>query len=172
MTNTAQEFKVGDKFVVTKESFRQQGYTHVYVVTDVTVHGIHFTNHNGHGALATKHEIEKYVEIEKYIETEKHIHHDLIVAWAKDPKGVIIQYFFKQEGEWRDTVCNNPLWETGTKYRIKPKTKEVQRWKWVFKVQDGYEVTNGYYTDEEANKNFDKAPLKIEDSVVTAIEGV
>lgn len=167
MTNTAQEFKVGDKFVVTKESFRQQGYTHVYVVTDVTPHGsIHFTDHNGHESLVFK------PEIEKYIETEKHIHHDLIVAWAKDPKGVIIQYFFKQEGEWRDTVCNNPLWETGTKYRIKPKTKEVQRWKWVFKVQDGYEITNAYYTDEEANKHFDKALLKIEDSVVTAIEEI
>ena len=167
MTNTAQEFKVGDKFVVTKESFRQQGYTHVYVVTDVTPHGsIHFTDHNGHESLVFK------PEIEKYIETEKHIHHDLIVAWAKDPKGVIIQYFFKQEGEWRDTVCNNPLWETGTKYRIKPKTKEVQRWKWVFKVQDGYEITNAYYTDEEANKHFGKALLKIEDSVVTAIEEI
>lgn len=42
----------------------------------------------------------------------------------------------------------------------------------MFKVQDGYEVTNGYYTDEEANKHFDKALLKIEDSVVTAIEEI
>ena len=167
MTNTAQEFNVGDKFIVTKKSFRDQGYTHVYTVSQVTSFAmIQFRNHDGEDSLVYS------SEIEKYIETEKHIHHDLIVAWAKDPKGVIIQYFFKQEGEWRDTVCNNPVWETGTKYRIKPKTKEVQRWKWVFKEQDGYEITNAYYTDEEANKHFDKALLKIEDSAVTDIEGV
>lgn len=166
MTNTAQEFKVGDKFVVTKESFRQQGYTHVYVVTDVTPHGsIHFTDHNGHESLVFK------PEIEKYIETEKHIHHDLIVAWAKDPKGCIIQVK-DSFNKWNDTLENNPAWITFCKYRIKPKTKEVQRWKWVFKVQDGYEITNAYYTDEEANKHFDKALLKIEDSVVTAIEEI
>ena len=131
MTNTAQEFKVGDKFVVTKESFRQQGYTHVYVVTDVTPHGsIHFTDHNGHESLVFK------PEIEKYIETEKHIHHDLIVAWAKDPKGCIIQVK-DSFNKWNNTLENNPAWITFCKYRIKPKTKEVQRWKWVFKVQDG-----------------------------------
>lgn len=166
MTNTAQEFKVGDKFVVTKESFRQQGYTHVYVVTDVTPHGsIHFTDHNGHESLVFK------PEIEKYIETQKHIHHDLIVAWAKDPKGCIIQVK-DSFNKWNDTLENNPAWITFCKYRIKPKTKEVQRWKWVFKVQDGYEVTNSYYTEDEAKKHFDKPLLKIEDSAVTAIEEI
>ena len=166
MTNTAQEFKVGDKFIVTKESFRDQGYTHVYVVTNVNDHGyIHFTNHNGHGTFVFKREIEKYVE------TEKHIHHDLIVAWAKDPKGVIIQFKTKS-GDWVNTGDNTPSWSANVQYRIKPKTKEVQRWKWVFKVQDGYEITNAHYTDEEANKHFDKALLKIEDSAVTDIEEI
>ena len=167
MTNTAQEFKVGDKFIVTEKSFRDQGYTHVYVVTGVILYGgVHFTDHNGRAALVFK------PEIEKYIETEKHIHHDLIVAWAKDPKGVIIQYFLsrKVSGETQSVITH--CGGTGKKYRIKPKTKEVQRWKWVFKVQDGYEVTNAYYTEEEANKHFDKALLKIEDSVVTAIEEI
>lgn len=166
MTNTAQEFKVGDKFIVTEKSFRDQGYTHVYVVTGVTPHcSIHFTDHNGQAALAFK------PEIEKYIEPEKHIHHDLIVAWAKDPKGVIIQFKNKSDG-WVNTGDNTPSWFADVQYRIKPKTKEVQRWKWVFKVQDGYEITNAYYTEEEANKHFDKALQKIEDSVVTAIEEI
>ena len=168
MTNTAQEFKVGDKFVVTKESFRQQGYTHVYTVSQVTSFAmIQFRNHDGEDSLVY------FSEIEKYIETEKHIHHDLIVAWAKDPKGVIIQHFDKYFKEWKNTIGNSPYWHETIKYRIKPnKTKEVQRWKWVFKEQDGYEVTNGYYTEEEANKHFGQALLKIEDSVVTAIEEI
>lgn len=171
MTNTAQEFKVGDKFIVTEKSFRDRGYTHVYTVSQVTSFAmIQFRNHDGEDSLVYP----GYVE--KYIEPEKHIHHDLIVAWAKDPKGVIIQYFWKAageaSGEWRDTLRNGPLWDTDTKYRIKPKTKEVQRWKWVFKVQDGYEVTNAYYTEEEANKHFGQALLKIEDSVVTATEEI
>ena len=167
MTNTAQEFKVGDKFIVTEKSFRDRGYTHVYTVSQVTSFAmIQFRNHDGEDSLVYP----GYVE--KYIEPEKHTHHDLIVAWAKDPKGVIIQFKNKSDG-WVNTGDNTPSWFANAQYRIKPnKTKEVQRWKWVFKVQDGYEVTNGYYTDEEANKHFDKALLKIEDSAVTAIEEI
>lgn len=169
MTNTTQEFKVGDKFVVTKESFRQQGYTHVYVVTDVTPHGsIHFTDHNGHESLVFK------PEIEKYIETEKHIHHDLIVAWAKDPKGCIIQVK-DSFNKWNDTLENNPAWITFCKYRIKPKTKEVQRWKWVVKDHDGktYFVTCAEYTEDECKATFKHfTGIKIPDSAVTAIEEV
>lgn len=166
MTNTAQEFKVGDKFVVTKESFRQQGYTHVYVVTDVTPHGsIHFTDHNGHESLVFK------PEIEKYIETEKHIHHDLIVAWAKDPKGCVIQVK-DSFNKWNDTLGNNPAWITFCKYRIKP--KEVTRWKWVVKSMVGdYFVTDAEYTEDEAKGIFKHfTGIKIPDTAVTAIEKV
>lgn len=169
MTNTAQEFKVGDKFVVTKESFRQQGYTHVYVVTDVTPHGsIHFTDHNGHESLVFK------PEIEKYIETEKHIHHDLIVAWAKDPKGCVIQVK-DSFNKWNDTLENNPAWITFCKYRIKPRTKEVQRWKWVVKTIDGakYFVTDAEYTEDEAKATFKHfTGIKIPDTAVTTIEEI
>ena len=169
MTNTAQEFKVGDKFVVTKESFRQQGYTHVYVVTDVTPHGsIHFTDHNGHESLVFK------PEIEKYIETEKHIHHDLIVAWAKDPKGCIIQVK-DSFNKWNDTLENNPAWITFCKYRIKPKTKEVQRWKWVVKDHDGktYFVTCAEYTEDECKDIFKHfTGIKIPDTAVITIEEI
>lgn len=167
MTNTAQEFKVGDKFVVTKESFRQQGYTHVYVVTDVTPHGsIHFTDHNGHESLVFK------PEIEKYIETEKHIHHDLIVAWAKDPKGCVIQVK-DSFNKWNDTLENNPAWITFCKYRIKP--KEVQRWKWVVKDHDGktYFVTDAEYTEDECKATFKHfTGIKIPDTAVTTIEEI
>lgn len=166
MTNTAQEFKVGDKFVVTKESFRQQGYTHVYVVTDVTPHGsIHFTDHNGHESLVFK------PEIEKYIETEKHIHHDLIVAWAKDPKGCVIQVK-DSFNKWNDTLENNPAWITFCKYRIKP--KEVTRWKWVVKSMVGdYFVTDAEYTEDEAKATFKHfTGIKIPDTAVTAIEEI
>ena len=166
MTNTALEFKVGDKFVVTKESFRQQGYTHVYVVTDVTPHGsIHFTDHNGHESLVFK------PEIEKYIETEKHIHHDLIVAWAKDPKGCIIQVK-DSFNKWNDTLENNPAWITFCKYRIKP--KEVTRWKWVVKSMVGdYFVTDAEYTEDECKATFKHfTGIKIPDTAVITIEEI
>lgn len=167
MQNTTQEFKVGDKFIVTKQSFRDQGYTEVYTVSKTdSFNMIHFLSHNNEEALVYPNEIEHYAP-----EPEKHIHHDLIVAWAKDPKGCVIQVK-DSFNKWNDTLENNPAWITFCKYRIKPRTKEVQRWKWVFKVADGYEVTNSYYTEEEAKKHFDKPLLKIEDSVVTAIEEV
>lgn len=74
MQNTVQEFKVGDKFIVTKKSFRDQGYTEVYTVSEVTSFGmIHFSNHSGEEALVYTSEIEHYTP-----EPEKHIHHDLI----------------------------------------------------------------------------------------------
>lgn len=154
MTNTAQEFKVGDKFVVTKESFRQQGYTHVYVVTDVTPHGsIHFTDHNGHESLVFK------PEIEKYIETEKHIHHDLIVAWAKDPKGCVIQVK-DSFNKWNDTLENNPAWITFCKYRIKPKTK-IKKYKYSLSYTgNGILHTADHYSDEEWQQRLKENPTK------------
>lgn len=154
MTNTAQEFKVGDKFVVTKESFRQQGYTHVYVVTDVTPHGsIHFTDHNGHESLVFK------PEIEKYIETEKHIHHDLIVAWAKDPKGCVIQVK-DSFNKWNDTLENNPAWITFCKYRIKPKTK-IKKYKYSLSYTgNGVLHTADHYSDEEWQQRLKENPTK------------
>ncbi len=174
MTNTAQEFKVGDKVKYKKgEDFSGNGHQpdKEYTISEVIVYG----EGNLHNLIKFKgemngcysHRLEHFVP-----QPEKHIHHDLIVAWAKDPKGVIIQHFDKYFKEWKNTIGNSPYWHETIKYRIKPKTKEVQRWKWVFKEQDGYEVTNGYYTEEEANKHFDKALLKIEDSVVTAIEEI
>ena len=167
MTNTALEFKVGDKFIVTKQSFRDQGYTEVYTVSKVDSCGlIQFSNHDGHDALAYTNEIEHYTP-----EPEKHIHHDLIVAWAKDPKGCVIQVK-DSFNKWNDTLGNNPAWITFCKYRIKP--KEVTRWKWVVKSMVGdYFVTDAEYTEDEAKKTFKHfTGIKIPDTAVTAIEEV
>jgi len=169
MTNTTQEFKVGDQFIVTKQSFRDQGYTEVYTVSEVGSHGmVHFSNHDGMGALVYTNEIEHYTP-----EPEKHIHHDLIVAWAKDPENVIIQW---KEGDypWKDCRNNKPNWESCNQYRIKPKTKEVQRWKWAF-LTGGNHITEStaYYTEEEANRQFKNAtPYKLEHTSIKAIEEV
>jgi hypothetical protein len=174
MTNTAQEFKVGDKVKYKKgEDFSCNVHQpdKEYTISEVIVCGegnLHtLIKFKGEMNGCYSHRLEHCAP-----QTEKHIHHDLIVAWAKDHKGVIIQFKNKSDGGWMNTGDNNPSWSADVQYRIKPKTKEVQRWKWVFKVQDGYEVTNAYYTEEEANKHFGKALLKIEDSVVTAIEEI
>lgn len=172
MTNTAQEFKVGDK-VKYKDANEARLNNHnpdmIYTIDEIIF------NYCGYGAPAVSFHgsvCKPWLsQLQLAEQPQKHIHHDLIVAWAKDPKGCVIQVK-DSFNKWNDTLENNPAWITFCKYRIKPKTKEVQRWKWVFKVQDGYEITNAYYTDEEANKHFDKALLKIEDSVVTAIEEI
>lgn len=171
MQNTVQEFKVGDKFIVTKQSFRDQGYTEVYTVSKTDSFGmIHFLNHDNEEALVYINEIEHYTP-----EPEKHIHHDLIVAWAKDPKGCIIQWYDPNLVKWRCCIENKPSWSDELTYRIKPKTKEVTRWKWVVKTIDGktYFVTDAEYTEEEAKKTFKHfTGIKIPDSAVTAIEEV
>ena len=170
MTNTAQEFKVGDKFIVTKQSFRDQGYTEVYTVSKTdSFNMIHFLSHNNEEALVYPNEIEHYTP-----EPEKHIHHDLIVAWAKDPKGCVIQVK-DSFNKWNDTLGNNPAWITLCEYRIKPKTEEVTRWKWVVKTIDAttYFVTDAEYTEDEAKKTFKHfTGIKIPDTAVTAIEEV
>lgn len=171
MTNTTQEFKVGDKFIVTKKSFRDQGYTEVYTVSKVDSFGmIHFSNHSGEEALVYTSEIEHYLP-----EPEKHIHHDLIVAWAKDPKGCIIQWYDARLEKWLSCNENTPSWSAELNYRIKPKTKEVQRWKWVVKTIDGakYFVTDAEYTEDECKATFKHfTGIKIPDTAVTAIEEV
>ena len=167
MTNTAQEFKVGDKFIVTKQSFRDQGYTEVYTVSEVGSHGwIQFSNHDNEEALVYAYEIEHYTP-----EPQKHIHHDLIVAWAKDPKGCIIQVK-DSFNKWNDTLENNPAWITFCKYRIKP--KEVTRWKWVVKSMVGdYFVTDAEYTEDEAKGTFKHfTGIKIPDTAVITVEEI
>ena len=166
------EFKVGDKFIVTKQSFRDQGYTEVYTVSKTdSFNMIHFLSHNNEEALAYPNEIEHYTP-----EPEKHIHHDLIVAWAKDPKGCVIQWrnpaFLGDP--WRDSTANKPGWADKLEYRIKPKTEQVTRWKWAF-LAGGDQImeSTAYYTVEEANKQFKNAiPYKLEHTAITATEEV
>ena len=157
------EFKVGDKFIVTKQSFRDQGYTEVYTVSKTdSFNMIHFLSHNNEEALVYPNEIEHYTP-----EPEKHIHHDLIVAWAKDPVNVIIQY--KVPTGWNDTSFNSPSWDINTEYRIKPKTEQVTRWKWVF-LSGGDQImeSTAYYTEEEAKNQFKNAtPYKLEHTAIT-----
>lgn len=159
------EFKAGDKFIVTKQSLRDQGYTEVYTVSVASNGWVRFQSHSGHEALVYHSEIEKYIP-----EPKKHKHYDLIIEWAKDPTNVIIQY--RHSHGWSDVICNSPVWEPEIEYRIKPKTKEVTRWKWAF-LTGGDQImeSTAYYTEEEAKKQFKNAtPYKLEHTATTAIE--
>lgn len=171
MTNTAQEFKVGDK-VKYKDANEARLNNHnpdmIYTIDEIIF------NYCGYGAPAVSFHgsvCKPWLsQLQLAEQPQKHIHHDLICAWAKDPKGCIIQVK-DSFNKWNDTLENNPAWITFCKYRIKP--KEVTRWKWVVKSMVGdYFVTDAYYTEEEAKKHFDKPLQKIEDSKVTAIEEV
>ena len=48
-----------------------------------------------------------------------HKHAELIKAWAD---GTIIQYKDFND-DWADCVCNLPVWNLNTEYRIKPEPK-------------------------------------------------
>lgn len=174
MTNAAQEFKVGDKVKYKEgEDYSCNGHQPDKEYTISEVH--HFWQGDNYTLIRFKGEnIGCYSQRLEHCQPEpqKHIHHDLIVAWAKDPKGCIIQWYDPRLVEWLSCNENTPSWSAELNYRIKPKTKEVTRWKWVFKVADSYEVTNAYYTEDEAKTHFDKPLHKIEDSKVTAIEEV
>lgn len=99
----------------------------------------------------------------------KHKYYDLIIEWAKDPDNVIIQY--KHPCGWVNVACNSPSWCPETEYRIKPKTKQVTRWKWAF-LTGGNHITEStaYYTEEEAKRQFKNAtPYKLEHTAITEI---
>jgi len=57
------------------------------------------------------------------IQNKRHKHADLIHAWAE---GAEIEYYSLDDGCWRPTPTSGPLWQDGTKYRIKPKTKIIR----------------------------------------------
>lgn len=103
----------------------------------------------------------------------KHKHHDLIIEWAKDPDNVIVQYR-GPNGEWWDAAPIAPSWYIDSEYRIKPKTKQVTRWKWAFLSYDQHVMESyGYYTEEEAIEEFPRAtPYKLEHTAITEIEEV
>lgn len=54
--------------------------------------------------------------------TKKHMHAELIHAWAD---GEIIQWFSKQNECWYDIISSAPIWGADEKYRIKPKTINI-----------------------------------------------
>ncbi len=156
------ELNVGDNFVVINEFLRKGGFTKIYTVSEVSPgRGVVFVTHKGVEGLVCS------AEIEKYTEPKKHIHYDLIVAWANDPENVIIQWYEQFDGTWLNCHENNPSWSEPLQYRIKPKTKQVTRWKWVVKCLDGgLAATGSAYTEEEIKIHF-KPIQKIDSTAVT-----
>jgi len=49
-----------------------------------------------------------------------HVHQELITAWEN---GARIQHYATEYNEWLDCICNDPVWNTNRKYRIKPTPK-------------------------------------------------
>lgn len=173
MTNTALEFKVGDKVKYKKgEHPRLNGhdFDKIYTISKILHNFLQIGNtivefeESGNGCSPARLELAE--------QPEKHIHHDLIVAWAKDPKGCIIQWYDSRLVKWLGCHENKPSWSAELNYRIKP--KEVTRWKWVVKSMVGdYFVTDAEYTEDECKTTFKHfTGIKIPDTAVTAIEEV
>lgn len=177
MTNTALEFKVGDKVKYKKgEHPRLNGhdFDKIYTISEILHNFLQSGNtivqfeESGNGCSPARLELAE--------QPQKHIHHDLIVAWAKDPKGCVIQWHNPSWGySWNECNANKPTWDDKLEYRIKPRTKEVTRWKWVVKTIDGtkYFVTDAEYTEDEAKSTFKHfTGIKIPETAVTSIEEI
>ena len=161
-------FKVGDKVKFKEEVCVQFDHDHktIYTVEQVEHDGLIAFVESGYVAHPGN------LELVSHSTPTKHKHYDLIIEWAKDPTNVIIQY--KNPNGWWDALDNSPSWRADTEYRIKPKTKQVTRWKWAFLSGDGSVMeSSSYYTEEEALQQFENAyPLKLEHTAITEIEEV
>lgn len=160
------KFKVGDK-VKYKEGARV-----VFDHNPETIYTVEEFQSETRIALVESNYVAYPGDLELVSRPTKHKHYDLIIEWAKDPGNVIIQ--FKAPWGWTDIACNSPPWYPETEYRIKPKTKQVTRWKWAF-LTGGNHITEStaYYTEEEAKRQFKNAtPYKLEHTAITEIEEV
>jgi hypothetical protein len=86
-----------------------------------------------------------------------HKHAELIKAWAD---GAVIQ--FKSEGTWLDTQDNEPFWDMGNEYRIKPEEKQpVVRWLWAYKnSRNEWFLHGNYMTEDESKSSFPNEDIK------------
>lgn len=160
------KFKVGDK-VKYKEGARG-----VFDHNPETIYTVEEIQSETRIALVESNYVAYSDDLELVSRPTKHKHYDLIVEWAKDPDNVIIQY--KHPCGWVNVACNSPSWCPETEYRIKPKTKQVTRWKWVFLAGTGTMMESAaYYTEEEAKRQFKNAtPYKLESTAITETEEV
>lgn len=53
---------------------------------------------------------------------KEHVHYDLIMKWASDPSGVVVEYFDNVEMCWKYT--EKPTWVSSCQYRFKPEEPE------------------------------------------------
>lgn len=164
------EFKVGDKVKFKEEVGVYYDHDHKTIYTVEEFHSETCI------ALVESNYVAYPDDLELVSRPTKHKHYDLIVEWAKDPEGCIIQFRQSngQESVWVDCPTKRPQWYQETEYRIKPKTKQVTRWKWAF-LSGGKHImeSTAYYTEEEAKNQFKNAtPYKLESTAITAIEEV
>lgn len=160
------KFMVGDKVKFKEEVGVKFDHEHK------TIYTVELVESDGLIALIESNYVAYPDNLELVSRPTKHKHYDLIIEWAKDPVNVIIQ--FKAPWGWTDIACNSPPWYPETEYRIKPKTKQVTRWKWAFLSADKHVMqSTAYYTEEEALRQFNNAiPYKLEHTAMTAIEEV
>lgn len=162
---TLEDFKVGDR-VRYKVGQEQECLTNghifgqIYTISHNWDRSVQFEE--PHGCC-----MKKRLELVK-----EHRHHDLIVAWAKDPKGISLQCR-SVFGHWHD-VHGNPTWESDVDYRIKPKMRDVTRYNWVIRIATGgYFVTGTHYSVEEIKTRFgDNVICKIEETEETQREEI
>lgn len=161
------KFKAGDKVKFKEEVGVHFDHDHktIYTVEQVESDGLI--------ALVESKYVAYPGDLELVSRPTKHKHYDLIIEWAKDPVNVIVQYR-GVKGDWRSTADNSPSWCPETEYRIKPKTKQVTRWKWAFLTGSNHITeSTAYYTEEEAKRQFKNAtPYKLEHTAITETEEV
>lgn len=160
------KFMVGDKVKY------KEGVQVIYDHNHNTVYTVEDIQSEKRIALVESAYVAHPDSLELVSRSTKHKHYDLIVEWAKDPANVVIEY--KSPYGWLNIVNNSPSWRTDTEYRIRPKTKQVTRWKWAFLSCDHHVCESyDYFTEEEALMEFPNAtPYKLEHTAITTFEEV
>lgn len=159
---TSKDFKVGDRvrYKVGQElacADNNHIFGQIYTISHIWDESVQF-------------EDTQYCCMNKRLELVKeHRHHDLIVAWAKDPKNTVIQCLITNV--W---ISVTPDWDELYEYRIKPKMREVTRYNWVIRIATGgYYVTGTTYSVEEVTRHFTNDIIcKIEESEETTQEEI
>lgn len=164
---TSEDFKVGDRvrYKVGQESAcLENGHRFGQIYTISSISRIYKQSVQFEGTPNDC--MTKRLELVK-----EHRHHDLIVAWAKDPKNTVIQCLTADV--WISLTCT-PEWDELYEYRIKPKMHDVTRYNWVLRISSGgYFVSSSKYSFEEVTRKFPNDIIcKIEESEETTQEEV
>lgn len=92
-----------------------------------------------------------------------HRHYDMILQWAANPEGFVVELKDCYDSAWKTTVT--PLWVPQYEYRLTPKKQTITKWQWLCKVKlTGKYFVHPYYSEVPPCSDLTHEVQKIEES--------